>query len=181
MNILEDLGFDWKSENSRVLKQISNTNNSSILQKKQAQGKKKGSWSLEEDCRLIKAHFWYGKDWVSVASLVGTRTNVQCTSRAKRLLPGHSYIGTPSSTWFCYDAVHGSIHGPFNNDAMCAWVMQGAPGDAPISLNSTGPFGPMGMFFADTSKAFLSTDEATDAVKERNMLIEEKAVKFWPN
>ena len=45
--------------------------------------------------------------------------------------------------------------------------------------NSIGPFGPAGMFFVDRSKAFLSTDEVTDNVKERNTLIEGKAVNFW--
>lgn len=72
------------------------------------------------------------------------------------------------------------MYGPFSNDVMNGWAMQGClTGDMAIGRNSTGPFGPAGMFFVDRSKAFVSTDEVTDNVKERNALIERKAVNFW--
>ena len=126
------------------MKQISNTINGSILQKNQSQGKKKRtSWSREEDCRLIKAHFGYGKDWVAIASYVKNRTNIQCQGRAKKLLPKHYYICTPNTTWF-YTAKDYSVYGPYSNGTMCELVRRGRlTGDAEISRNSSGPFGPM--------------------------------------
>ena len=149
MKILDDLGFDWKPENSRILKQIANTNSGSVLQKNKAQctGKKR-RWSRKEDCLLIRGHFWYGKNWVSVASLVETRTNEQCYGRAKTLLPKHSYICTPTTTSWFYTGEDGEVYGPTSNYVMHGWAMQGLlTGDVAIfSRNRTGPFGPMGMF-----------------------------------
>ena len=58
------------------------------------------------------------------------------------------------------------LHQKDGEDVMYGWAMRGSlTGDVEISRNSTGPFGPMGMFFVDRSKAFSSTDEVTDNVQ----------------
>jgi hypothetical protein len=46
-----------------------------------SEGIEKGTWTPEEDAKLIEAVQKLGKDWVPVAELVGTRTNTQCRQR----------------------------------------------------------------------------------------------------
>ena len=176
--MLDDLGFDWKPESSLILKQA-RAKLDSQTQQKPIKSKPR-HWSLEEDSLLIRAHFLYGCDWVKIASQVKSRNNQQCLKHAPCLLPKHSYTSTKATTWFYYNTDDGCVYGPFNSDAMRTWVIQpGVTGDMAISCKAAGPFGPLGMFFTDISKAFLVTDEITDTAEERNALIEEKATKFW--
>jgi hypothetical protein len=45
------------------------------------EGLKKGTWTPEEDAKLIEAVQKHGRQWVPVAALVFTRTNTQCRQR----------------------------------------------------------------------------------------------------
>jgi hypothetical protein len=45
------------------------------------EGLKKGTWTTEEDAKLIEAVKKHGRQWVPVAALVVTRTNTQCRQR----------------------------------------------------------------------------------------------------
>jgi hypothetical protein len=46
-----------------------------------SEGLKKGTWTPEEDAKLIEAVQKLGRHWVPVAALVYTRTNTQCRQR----------------------------------------------------------------------------------------------------
>jgi hypothetical protein len=46
-----------------------------------SEGPKKGTWTPEEDAKLIEAVQKVGRHWVPVAALVYTRTNTQCRQR----------------------------------------------------------------------------------------------------
>ena len=112
-------------------------------------------------------------------SVCGTLSTEPALQYNLSALPKHSYICSPNETWLYYNAKDRKVYGPYSNYGMCEWVRRGLPGDTPISRSSTGRFGPMGLYFTDSSRAFLTIDKMTDAVDETNALVEEKALKFF--
>ena len=112
-------------------------------------------------------------------SVCGTLSTEPALQYNLSALPKHSYICSPNETWLYYNAKDRKVYGPYSNYGMCEWVRRGLPGDTPIRRSSIGSFGPMGLYFTDSSCAFYSIDKMTDAVDETNALVEEKALKFF--